>query len=325
MIAANMAAYNYAEPHPFLFRLYGSLAAPTFVLLSGFMVPYNARKQSYGFMYFLLRGASVVLVAALIDTFLWKLFPFTSFDVLYVIGIALPFSYLASKLNKWIHLILSLLFFIATPILQSVFGYAKLPAEVDFSENNFLELWKNAAVAKSFFVEGWFPLFPWMGVALFGSFAGRIRMENETKKGNRVFLITGLSMLAVGITVWVIQNPNLTTRESYSELFYPPTIAYFLTFFGFIFCMIALIQPMSDALIFKFFSVYGRSSLLMYILHTTFIIFIFKPAFEPKTAFVFLQIYLMHALFLWWIALFVQLLKDQVNRLPYLLRFIIGG
>src|SRR5262245_51031015 len=48
MVAANLAASALEGPHPLWFRLYGSFAAPLFVLLSGMMVAYTARRKAYG-------------------------------------------------------------------------------------------------------------------------------------------------------------------------------------------------------------------------------------------------------------------------------------
>src|SRR3954467_8108237 len=89
MIAANMAAHNLAEPHPFIFRLYGSFAAPTFILLAGMMVSYTAILKKHYFKYYLIRGLGILLVASLIDYFLWDTIPFSTFDVLYIIGLSL--------------------------------------------------------------------------------------------------------------------------------------------------------------------------------------------------------------------------------------------
>lgn len=53
MVAADLAASVLKEPHPFWFRLYGSWAAPMFILLSGFMIAYTSEKKKYNFRHFL--------------------------------------------------------------------------------------------------------------------------------------------------------------------------------------------------------------------------------------------------------------------------------
>src|SRR5260370_41952783 len=72
MIAANLAASALEGPHPLWFRLYGSFAAPLFVLLSGMMVAYTARCKSHGLRYFASRGAIVIGFAALLEIVIWK-------------------------------------------------------------------------------------------------------------------------------------------------------------------------------------------------------------------------------------------------------------
>ena len=93
-----MVAANLAKPQPaffcghthFWFRLYGSFAAPLFVLLSGMIVAYTARRKGHGLGHFRARGAMMILVAALLEVLIWKFYPFLSVDVLYLIGVSLP-------------------------------------------------------------------------------------------------------------------------------------------------------------------------------------------------------------------------------------------
>src|SRR5262249_37801344 len=80
MVAANLAASALEGPHPLWFRLYGSFAAPLFVLLSGMMVAYTSRRQAHGLRYFASRGAVVVGIAALLEIAIWKFYPFMSVD-----------------------------------------------------------------------------------------------------------------------------------------------------------------------------------------------------------------------------------------------------
>jgi uncharacterized membrane protein len=325
MIAANMAAYNYAEPHSFLFRIYGSLAAPIFVFLAGLMVPYTCITRNYRFSYFLKRGLSILIIAALIDFFLWQLIPFVTFDVLYMIGFSLPLAFLLTKMNKWINFVLCLLIFALTPFMQSLLGYAELPTELKTGSENIIAQYKSNPILNHFLVDGWFPLFPWLGMALLGNFVGRLRIEQGAEKMFRPFLLSGCILFVAGIVTWKITSPNLIVREGYSELFYPPTLAYFATFTGGILFLLAVLYRLRNFTPLHFFAVYGKSSLLMYILHTIFIVIFFTKYISASDFFVFLQVYLWHAFLLWWIALFIQLMKAQINRLPFLLRFILGG
>ncbi|MFN5181456.1 MAG: heparan-alpha-glucosaminide N-acetyltransferase domain-containing protein [Bacteroidota bacterium] len=324
MIAANMAAYNLAEPHPFIFRLYGSFAAPSFVFLSGILVPYIQKALNRNFLYFTKRGIATIVVAGLIDVFIWKLFPFSSFDVLYIIGISLIINYIFCKINSWLHLIISLLFFITSPFLQIYFGYADNPFEIALSEDGLITNWFNGPTIKNFLIEGWFPIFPWLGVSLLGSFTGRTFFNGQVRFKQKILIYTGIIMMFLGIITWSITNPVLMTRSGYSELFYPPKICYFLTFLGFILFLISSIEKILPKFILDVLSVYGQSSLLMYIMHSFLIAFLFSENFPTLNFLNFLQLYLFHAMILWWMAKFLQLIKPYLKNSPFPIRFLLG-
>jgi hypothetical protein len=73
------------------------MAAPVFIIMSGFMVAYIREKHVYG--YFLLKGFFILLLAAFIDIFANKIKPFEGFDVLYLIGFSIPFAALCVRFS----------------------------------------------------------------------------------------------------------------------------------------------------------------------------------------------------------------------------------
>ncbi|MBS1652460.1 MAG: DUF1624 domain-containing protein [Bacteroidetes bacterium] len=318
MIASNMAAYNYLEPHAFVFKVYGSIAAPCFIFLAGMMVSYTAHIKSYPFNYYLLRGTATLIVAALIDFFLWRIIPFVTFDVLYLIGLAMPLIYVILKLPKYVQLISIVLIFVVSSFLQKHVGYIDTP-----NEARGLNELKGSTILHQFFIDGWFPLFPWLGVSLLGAFFGKMRITLGVEKLNKLFLIYGLCFFIAGLALWIVFKPALLSREGYSELFYPPTIIFMMTFLGVILLLLNLLYQIKQFKILYFFSIYGRSSLLMYILHTTFIVFIFNRFFVAYTFFPFVLLYLAHAIILWVICLLAQKLKKKNS--PFLLKFLLGG
>src|SRR6478609_6558061 len=83
MIAANMAGSILHEAPPFWFRLYGTFAAPVFIMLSGVMIGFNQHKPQHDLKYYLIRGGLILGVASSLDFLLWRQCPFMSFDVLY--------------------------------------------------------------------------------------------------------------------------------------------------------------------------------------------------------------------------------------------------
>lgn len=323
MVAANMSAHSYQEPHPYWFRIYGSFAAPTFVFLAGLMVSFTTFYKTYPLSYFLKRGIAIICIAACIDTLCWGAVPFVTFDVLYVIGLSLPLAKLFSDLNKVVQVIVLLVLFAIAPIMQAKFGYIDAPVEPalkEFSEKGYA----GAIVWKQYLVDGWFPIFPWLGVSLLGTFVGRIRCALPIEKANKNFIIAGLIMMAIGIASWVIINPHLMEREGYSELFYPPTIMFFAAFLGGILLILGVLYKVRDNKLLWFLTVYGKSSLLMYILHTTFNVYVFNVFFGTYTLPKFAALVMAHLAVLWLISFFVQKLKKD-KKLPMLASIILGG
>lgn len=121
MVAANMAGSVVSQPHPFALRFYGSFAAPLFILISGMMVALTTQRKDHRLKYFLLRGAMIIAVGVIIDL-QWKVYPFTTVDILYFIGVSLPLAYLFLYLNAPSQWVTVILIFSVTPLLQKIFG-----------------------------------------------------------------------------------------------------------------------------------------------------------------------------------------------------------
>lgn len=69
---------------------------------------------------------------------------------------------------------------------------------------------------------------------------------------------------------------------------------------------------------------YGRSSMLMYILHTVLIVWVFDAYFSTYNTGAFIGFYLVHAAVLWAVAWLVQRLKKG-KVLPFVAGVILGG
>lgn len=342
MIAANMAAHSLEEPHALYVRIYGSLAAPLFIFLSGMMVSYTISVKGHPLSYYLKRGGLTLFIAALMDVFLWGTVPFTTFDVLYVIGLAMPTIYFFNRLNRILQLLFIALIFGTTPFLQYQFGYAAYPTELAVSDVTGLAEFQAVPILKQLLVDGWFPLFPWMGVAFLGAFIGSLRLKISVERFTKMLLGAGLTSMIIGIGLWFYFNPEmvvntgfietphsnnlyqiLLSREGYSELFYPPTLYYLLTFLGFILISVPVMKRFQGLGILQPLQVFGRSSLLVYILHTAFIVFIFNQL-NTYSLTQFVLLYLAHASVLWLICFGVQSFKKG-KKFPFIVNFIFGG
>ena len=326
MVAANMAAHSFIAPHPFIFRLYGTFAAPIFIFLSGMMVGYAHHLKKYKFNYYLVRGGLILLVGVLLDVICWRTLPFTTVDVLYLIGISMPLAGLFVRMNDKIKPFIIILIFALTPLLQKIFGYTDYPSEWNLSgELNSAAITTNqTSVLHHWLIDGWFPLFPWLGIALLGSMMAKFRIEDQNKFSNRS-LYFAISSLAVGITLWNLFPGKSLTRDGYSELFYPPTLGYLFTALGIIFSLFFIVGKIQDSKLLIPWRMLGSASLFMYIFHYLIIAFVISPFVEPQSLKKFIMLYLMVITLLTAVAFWIYDLKQKRKTLPFLVRFFIGS
>lgn len=269
MVPANLAPY-FTEPHPMWFRILGSFAAPTFIMLSAGMVVLTGERHSLG--YYLKRGSIIIGVGMGLDLLLWNILPWTSFDVLYTIGLALPLIYLLRRIDARELFYLALIIFLATYVLQAFFGYHAEALEVYLDE---LAMPPAGRLLQSWFIDGWFPLFPWMGYALTGALFFRTFFRENSGVSNR-FLLMGAVLTAVGFALLFLPLPFvrnladgtiLESRGGYSEIFYPPTFAYIFTSIGIVLLFSTLLRRFPVAGVTAVLAFFGRYSMLVYILH----------------------------------------------------------
>jgi uncharacterized membrane protein len=284
MVAANMAPYSLEAPHPILLRVLGSSAAPTFVFLSGMMVGGPSRGARVG--HALRRAVLLFAVAAGIDVGCWHIVPFEGFDVLYLIGLSLPLSSLCLSLEARTHALLAVSIVVLTPMLRTRLGYGPL-----------LPVSEPWPVWRRWLVDGWFPVFPWLGVALLGALVQRLSIA----RAPRVRGVAGVCLAIVGFTALIVKRPVLVTRAGYSELFYPPTLGVLCIAMGALLGLLAVMPRVRKCVRLDWLEVYGRSSLLMYVLHTAFIAYVFK-SLGPRRFPGFLALYAFHLSVLWAIA-----------------------
>ena len=276
MILANATPYVFEEADiPMFLRFIFSLAAPTFIFLSGYSlqltldkgkIPKNAFKRAF----------QVLFVGVLIDSMVWNIMPFQTFDVLYLISISLMILIGIRKWrnqNKWILLIIVILISI---LLPSTFPYRF--TELDHALNiQSLTSWDIRSSLIRFFYDGWFPLFPWIGLVILGSLAKQ--HEEFIAKLKMPLFISGIVLLSTGLAIFVLL-PELANspRDGYLELFYPVKNSYWLIFIG----IAALVSSLTC---FKSFyipaiSESGSMSLFLYLIHSVIISYVLTPYFE---------------------------------------------
>ncbi len=269
MVPANLSTLWDAS-HPMWFRLVGSFAAPSFILLSTAMVCFNSGRHSL--KYYIERGIMILLVGMMIDMFLWKIMPFTSYDILYFIGLSLPIAYLFRNVPSKTLLLLTIIFFIMAPVAQQIFGYHEKSLEIEMAT---FHLPAFGRVLQSMFVDGWFPIIPWIGLSFFSIVLFRRLFNEKPLQMSHLFLIGG-SISIVGFFFLFLPNhffANIANggiienREGYSEIFYRPTIAFMVTAIGVFMLLICLAQFFAKFKLTSAIGFFGKYSLFIYILH----------------------------------------------------------
>lgn len=326
IMAPSVASYVLAEPHPLWFRLYGSFAAPLFILLAGMMVALTTQTKGHGLKYLLVRGMLIVTVGVLIDVFIWKIYPFMTVDVLYLIGISLPLAYLFLRMNTWSQWVIIISIFLLTPVLQNILGYTDYPTEFYLWGEPTTIVENQTNILNHWMVDGWFPIFPWIGFSLLGVSLANLRWKKSyTTFGKNIVFLIGIGILTFGGIIWWLYPGKLLTRAGHSELFYSPTIGYIMTAIGLIVILFYIVDKRPSVIIYKPLQALGESALFMYILRLALIEYIIAPIWSEKNLQTFLLIYIALSFFLILIAYGLRGLKTKWSNRPFIIRFLLGG
>jgi uncharacterized membrane protein len=282
MIGANTVPYLLLSPAPGIFRLLASLAAPLFILLSGMMVALSVTRKKYGWGHFFVRGGLVLAVAAVLDGAVWGFVPFLGMDVLYLIGIALPLTYLFLQGGETIRRALIAGIFCSGPVFWYFFGYTAQPIQIPVAlAAGSLGSITPGMVAGSWLFSGWFPVIPWLGFAFLGAELGVIRWRGGD---TRSFATPKTAMLALGCiccgTALLAHFPGPHfVRFGYIEIFYPATPGFCIGMAGLILALFGSADLFSRmARYFDPLLAMGECSLALYIIHITIIAGVIAPA-----------------------------------------------
>jgi uncharacterized membrane protein len=329
MLPANMAASSYVEPHADWFRVFSSLAAPTFILASGMMVAFGAASKRHSWEHFVLRGGLLLLTAALVDALIWKLVPFRSFDVLYLLGLACPLTYFVCRIGRRWQLAAVMIAILAAPILQKVFGYADCPSDIYLWGTNKGELMAKAihptGVAHHLFVDGWFPLFPWLRVSFSGVLVAQYFFLSSPNRRYPQLIVASSVLLLLGIPLWLADPGPHYVRAGYSEMFYPPTVGFIITAIGFATSALWVARWQVKSPVCVPLRWLGEASLFMYVLHFAIIAFVIAPQLSPKPLKPFLILNFSTLAVLVLVAASLHRLKRFWPNRAFLFKFFFGG
>lgn len=288
MFAANLAGPCLAAPHPLWLRIFGSFAAPAFIFLAGMMTTLG-KAAPLGRL--LQRSALLLILAVIIDVVCWGIDPFQTFDVLYLLCLALPLAGQCARLPRGVHALVALAVLSSTPWLRDRLGYGPmLPDHLAYP----WPAWRR------FLVDGWFPIFPWLGLALAGSLAGRLDLFRGRLRSWLALL--GAGCVALGGAGWLLEPPQLATRSGYSELFYPATPQYLAIALGAVLLALAGFEALARRYTLRWLALLGRSSLLLYVAHVALVALVLDELFPARSLPTFLGLYAAMTGALWLLA-----------------------
>lgn len=326
MIGANTGAELLEAPHPFWFRLIGSFAAPVFVTLAGLVIGLAASGPARpgGWRRCLKRAGFVLLMAVWVDLAVGRYVPGMTCDVLYLIALSLPAAFLMARAGVAARWVSPLLVLAVTPWAQSCWGY-----RVEITQPAFEALARGAGgllpgAIRRFLIDGWFPVLPWLGFALFG-----VALASLPERWRPWRIRAGAALVGVGAIVWLVHPGALAERNGYSELFYPATLGYVLTALGVTLILLELCEAGSEARGVRWLSALGRCSLLIYMVHLVVIEFVLRPVFGPLPLVAFLLLIGNFVAMIWALAAFVELMKRRYRErgaaLPLALATLLGA
>lgn len=247
---------------PLLLRIFCSLAAPTFIFLSGYTAALNDKK---GRVSALVSAFGILTAAVLIDVLVWKIRPFAQFDVLYLISTGLIINIIARGSGRF-QLIAGFFLLLAGPFLAGNFQYRFEIESSGGCNPGGLE-----DTMRRFLLDGWFPILPWLGFAFLGYAARKYRSFSE----NKLSAGLGSGLIAfVLMILWTLNSRFSGLREGYAEIFYPPSLQVMLLAFAWlwlVYHLFLLIQQRYPIAGLRPITLPGRHSLLIYNLHAVFL------------------------------------------------------
>lgn len=296
MIMANCVAPVYSAMPPLWMRLIGSLAAPSFMILAGMMLALTSKPKP-------MRGLSLIAIGALIDLLLWRIVPFMTCDVLYTIGIGIMVTaYPARTLSIKTLWGMGVLFLVIGQGLQAVFGYNKAIFNIYLTPKEavppVLDIFKH--IAHQYFVDGWFPLFPWLGFIWLGAALQRsLQAQTEGFRSpydNRLlmpleWMLFAAVSLICSAAYWSLTFKLPEPRLGYSELFYAPTAGFCFTAISVFVVTLLIVQLILRWRFIRFllapFGSLGQQSMWIYVVHLVVIEYVMVPYFTTANLFQF--------------------------------------
>ena len=258
---------------PLWTEVVGGVAPALFLFVCGMMVRRSIDHGRGRLRRQLLRMVVLLALGATIDVLFWRIRPFTTVDVLYCIAVTLPATHLlavhAPRTPRWLApgLVLA-----STPLLQRLLGYSDYPIEMSLGGKVFVEVPNQTSILNHWIVDGWFPLFPWLGFALLGAVAQERRRsrddESPSPRADRGLI--GVGALALGASLalgWPDASARVQARLFAGGAFMPPDAGYLLASMGAAFVLLVMLDAVPPSRALGPLRVLGRYPLFLYLAH----------------------------------------------------------
>lgn len=320
MVAANSYPYLFPDlPCPTLVRVLFSTAAPIFIFLSGISLRLS-EENGKSILNTIQRICQVLFFAVLIDVVIWGIMPFYTMDVLYLISFSLITILGLRRLPDFFALLVFVLSFSLTLFFAQYYNFNLNEVAAFESGDDYLVV----DAATHIFIDGWFPVFPWIGVSILGYYFTKHRLVFG--KYLNLFFLIGLSGV-FGFLIFTLGGTFTfnAPRSNYMEIFYPVTLPFFV-YMGSIFLLVFYFMQ-KNYLSRNYLGLLGTFSLAVYFFHA-FLLQFYLPIFEFEKAEPTFLTYLLiiSSLFLLvfsYVFLLYLLVKRTDKRFP-VIKFLLG-
>lgn len=285
MVAANSYPYLFPDlPCPLEVRVLFSTAAPIFIFLSGVSLRLS-EENGKSILNTIQRICQVLFFAVLIDVAIWGILPFYTMDVLYLISFSLITILGLRRLPDFYVLIIFVLNFSLTLFFAQYYDFSLIElAAFDMNQNHYF-----SDAIRHVFIDGWFPIFPWMGISILGYYFTKHRLVFG--KYLNLFLLMGLAGVS-GFLFFTLGGAFLFNlpRSNYMEIFYPVTLPFFV-YMGSIFLLIFYFMQ-KNYLSRNYVCLLGTYSLAVYFFHAVLLQFYLPIFYFENTQYTFFTYFL---------------------------------
>lgn len=211
-----MPLWELFTAHPLMMGMNfsGLLAAPLFVSLAGFGSVYLHAKTERPFRVFAVRGALVIFFGYILNFLTPHWFNPGSWFVLHCIGFFLIAAPALLRLNTGYLVILYPVIFGTAVLGQHVLGTPLLLTDTRMGNSSL-----PGGMLRLMFLEGHFPVFPWLALFISGIIAGRWISAGKLRR----IIFTGISCIAAGVILGVLYRHGyaFATRGQLFRMFVP--------------------------------------------------------------------------------------------------------